>query len=137
MPNLVGFKVTDTNLYTAERLLPHLGREQLMYHGADELLSLALMLVVHGGIGTTYNFMPKLILEIASLSAAGRWALTIAAQTRECGDRGTAQRAAHGGDEADSLLAGLDRQPDVRSAVRHALRGRQGGTVRADDFQPQ
>ncbi len=82
LPNMAGFKVTDTNLYTAERLLPRLSPDQLIYNGADELLSLALMLGTHGGIGSTYNFMPKLILEIASLSMAGRWPEAIAAQKR-------------------------------------------------------
>jgi N-acetylneuraminate lyase len=82
LPNMAGFKVTDTNLYTAERLLPRLGPDQLIYNGADELLSLALMLGTHGGIGSTYNFMPKLILEIAALSTAGHWPEAIAAQKR-------------------------------------------------------
>jgi N-acetylneuraminate lyase len=82
LPNMAGFKVTDTNLYTAERLLPRLGPEQIIYHGADELLAFAYMLGTHGGIGSTYNFMPKLILEIASLASAGRWPEAVAAQRK-------------------------------------------------------
>jgi N-acetylneuraminate lyase len=82
LPNVAGFKVTDTNLYIAERLLARLGPEQLIYNGPDELLSFAFMLGVQGGIGSTYNFMPKLILEIAALSAAGRWPEAVAAQRR-------------------------------------------------------
>ena len=82
LPNVAGFKITDTNLYTTERLLPRLGPEQLIYNGPDELLSFAMMLGVQGGIGSTYNFMPKLILEIAALGMAGRWSEAIAAQQR-------------------------------------------------------
>ncbi|MBS0209741.1 MAG: dihydrodipicolinate synthase family protein [Planctomycetes bacterium] len=80
LPNLAGFKVTDSNLYITERLLSRLRPDQLIYNGPDELLSLGLMLGAHGGIGTTYNFMPKLILQIAALSAAGQHAEAVAVQ---------------------------------------------------------
>jgi N-acetylneuraminate lyase len=37
------------------------------------MLALGLAMGAHGGIGTTYNFMPRQILQIAARTAAGRW----------------------------------------------------------------
>ncbi|HEX4130162.1 MAG TPA: dihydrodipicolinate synthase family protein [Pirellulales bacterium] len=82
LPNVAGFKVTDTNLYSLDRLLPRLRNDQVIYNGPDELLAFGLMLGAHGGIGTTYNFMPKAILEIAAHVAAGRHTEAVAAQKR-------------------------------------------------------
>ena len=82
LPNMVGFKVTDTNLYTMQRLASRLKPDQILYNGPDELLALGLLMGAHGGIGTTYNFMPKAFVEIATLSAAGRHAEAVAVQKR-------------------------------------------------------
>lgn len=71
--NVVGFKFTHTDLYVLERVMQHVGREKIVYFGTDEMLCHGLALGAHGGIGTTYNFMPKLILEVATLSAARRF----------------------------------------------------------------
>ena len=80
LPNLVGFKSTESNLYLMQRLLARFHEDQIMYNGCDELLSLAIALGAHGGIGTTYNFMPDLILEIDRLTRAGNFAEAIVAQ---------------------------------------------------------
>lgn len=72
LPNVAGFKSTDTNLYATQRLTARLRPDQIMYNGPDELLALGLLMGAHGGIGTTYNFMPEAILKIYDLVAAGR-----------------------------------------------------------------
>ena len=59
LPNLAGFKVTDTNLYNLQRLAMRLRQDQILYNGPDELLALGLMMDADGGIGTTYNFMGR------------------------------------------------------------------------------
>jgi N-acetylneuraminate lyase len=82
LPNVAGFKVTDTNQYIMQRLVTRVRPDQIIYNGPDELLAVGFMMGASGGIGSTYNFMPKLILEIASLSSAGRWAEAIAAQKK-------------------------------------------------------
>lgn len=82
VPNVIGFKCTDTNVYLEQRLLSRLNSDQILYHGADELLCFGLSMGAHGGIGTTYNFMPKLILEIAQLCAEGRLAEAVVAQKK-------------------------------------------------------
>src|SRR5205823_4902116 len=58
IPNIAGYKFTDYNLYTMQRLLARFGPDQVMYNGPDEMLALGLAFGAHGGIGTTYNFMP-------------------------------------------------------------------------------
>lgn len=80
IPGVAGFKVTDTNLYLMQRLLMRLSPDQILYNGPDELLAFGLATGAHGGIGTTYNFMPKQILQIAAHAATGRWAEAIALQ---------------------------------------------------------
>lgn len=82
VPNVVGFKCTDSNVYVEQRFLARLSQDHILYHGADELLSFGLQMGAHGGIGTTYNFMPKLILEIAQLCAEGRFAEAVATQKK-------------------------------------------------------
>jgi N-acetylneuraminate lyase len=82
LPNVAGFKFTDPNFYTMERLLKRLGPGQVLYNGQDEALALGLQVGAHGGIGTTYNFMPGLILEIQDHCRAGRFADAVAVQKR-------------------------------------------------------
>jgi N-acetylneuraminate lyase len=82
LENFAGFKVTDVNLYTLERLVSRVRPDQIVFHGPDELLALGLALGAQGGIGTTYNFMPELVLEIAAACRAGRLAQAVALQKR-------------------------------------------------------
>src|SRR5205823_3580959 len=80
IPNIAGYKFTDYNLYTMQRLLTRFGPDQIIYNGPDEMLAFGLQFGAHGGIGTTYNVMPELILQIAQLSREGRFADAVAAQ---------------------------------------------------------
>lgn len=82
LPNMAGFKVTDSNMYVTDRLLARLRPDQIIYNGPDESLAFSLMLGAHGGIGTTYNFMPKIILEVAEHVAAGRHTEAVKTQRR-------------------------------------------------------
>src|SRR5262245_43388110 len=82
IPNIAGYKFTDYNLYTMQRLLARFGPDQIMYNGPDEMLALGLQFGAHGGIGTTYNFMPELILEIAQHCRAGHFTEAVATQRR-------------------------------------------------------
>jgi N-acetylneuraminate lyase len=82
VPNICGFKFTDPNFYAMQRLLTRFRDDQILYNGQDEALALGLQVGAHGGIGTTYNFMPELILEIAAHCAAGRFPEAVAAQRR-------------------------------------------------------
>ena len=52
---LLGIKHTSQNLFELE-MFKHLQRELVVFNGFDEMLV--------AGIGSTYNFMPKIILDI-------------------------------------------------------------------------
>lgn len=73
LPNLAGFKYTHSDLYVLQRWMSRMGRDSIIYFGDDEMLCWGLQMGAHGGIGTTYNIMPKLILEIAQLCAESRF----------------------------------------------------------------
>ncbi len=80
IPGVAGFKFTDSNLYLMQRLIKRLSSDQILYNGPDEALALGLAMGAHGGIGTTYNFLPRQILQIAAHTAAGRWQEAVALQ---------------------------------------------------------
>jgi N-acetylneuraminate lyase len=80
IPNIAGLKFTDPNFDVMQRLLARLSREQVLYNGQDEALALGLSIGAHGGIGSTYNFMPELIVSLYSYARGGRHAEAIAVQ---------------------------------------------------------
>jgi len=80
VPNICGYKFTEFNLYTMQRLLTRFKPDQIIYNGPDEMLALGLQFGAHGGIGTTYNVMPELIVKIEKLCQAGKFAEAVAAQ---------------------------------------------------------
>jgi len=80
IPNVAGFKFTEPNLFTLEQLIRRAGPDQILYNGLDELLALGMQRGAHGGIGTTYNVMPELIVRIYRLGQAGRWSEAVALQ---------------------------------------------------------
>ena len=82
VPNIAGYKFTDPNFYTMQRLLTRFNSDQVLYNGQDEALALGLQVGAHGGIGTTYNFMPELIMEIYRHCQAGRYTEAVAAQRK-------------------------------------------------------
>lgn len=80
VPNIAGLKFTDPNFYVMQRLLARLSPEQVLYNGQDEALALGLSIGAHGGIGSTYNFMPELIVSIYRHARAGRHGESIVTQ---------------------------------------------------------
>ncbi len=82
LPNIAGFKYTAPDFYMMQRLLSRFAPDQILYNGQDEALALGLQVGAHGGIGTTYNFMPELIMGIYHHCQAGRYAEAMALQRR-------------------------------------------------------
>jgi N-acetylneuraminate lyase len=82
IPGVAGLKYTAPDFYVMQRLLLRLQPGQVLYNGQDEALAAGLLVGAHGGIGTTYNFMPDLILQIAREAAGGRHAESMACQRR-------------------------------------------------------
>ena len=76
LPNVKGMKYTGTDYFAVQclkRKLDEAGKEAIFFAGRDEQLvcALAYRNVFSGGIGTTYNIIPKHFAEICRLSFAG------------------------------------------------------------------
>lgn len=67
---LLGIKHTSQNLFELE-MFKHLERDLFVFNGFDEMLVAGLSMGADGGIGSTYNFMPSIILEIYNSFQAG------------------------------------------------------------------
>ena len=63
LPNVIGSKHTDMNFFSAERLLGEVPTAAI-FNGPDEMLTGGLAMGMVGGIGSTYNLMPRIYLEI-------------------------------------------------------------------------
>lgn len=70
-PRIIGVKHTSTDLFALERLRRH-APDALIYNGYDEMCLAGLCMGAQGAIGTTYNFMGDLFVEVASLVARSR-----------------------------------------------------------------
>jgi N-acetylneuraminate lyase len=70
LPNVVGLKFTDFNLY----LLAQLRRQGVVvFNGRDEVLLAGLLMCASGGIGSFYNLAPELFLRVWELSRRQAW----------------------------------------------------------------
>ncbi len=67
---LLGIKHTSQNLFELE-MFKHLARDLVVFNGFDEMLIAGLSMGADGGIGSTYNFMPGIILDIYNKFNAG------------------------------------------------------------------
>ena len=75
LKNVKGIKYTGRDYYAAQCLKRKLDRETIWFAGCDEqlLCGLALGNVFSGGIGTTYNIIPKHFAKICELASKGRF----------------------------------------------------------------
>lgn len=70
MPNVLGVKFTDYNLYLLQRLR---NSGVMVFNGYDEMLAAGLLMGASGGIGSTYSMMPEVYLKIRDAAVAGDW----------------------------------------------------------------
>jgi len=70
--NVVGVKYTATDLYTLERFKQR-HPNMTIFNGFDEVLLYGLMAGADGGIGSTYNFMPKKYRTLMDLFNAKKY----------------------------------------------------------------
>lgn len=68
---VVGMKFTSSDFFLLNRLV-NTYPEKVFYNGSDEMLLSGLAAGARGGIGTTYNFMPDLMVKIYSLAQEGK-----------------------------------------------------------------
>lgn len=79
LPNVIGSKHTDTNFFTAERLIDAVPGTAI-FNGPDEMLTGGLAMGMAGGIGSTYNLMPRHYLDIYNYVREGNIAKARASQ---------------------------------------------------------
>lgn len=79
LPNVIGLKFTDHDFYKLS-LIRNSGA--VVFNGYDEVLAAGLLMGACGGIGTFYNLVPELFVEVYRLAKAGKWTEARAVQAR-------------------------------------------------------
>ena len=79
IPGVSGLKYTDYDLYTMS-LLVRAGYQ--VFNGRDEVLAAGLLMGACGGIGSIYNLVPELFVDLRRQAATGKWC-----EAREIQDR--------------------------------------------------
>ena len=64
MPNVAGFKYSDFDLYKLEQILAMGSGTLNVFSGPDQLFLPCQAVGVDGAVGSTYNILPKLFLEL-------------------------------------------------------------------------
>lgn len=80
IPNMIGLKWTSYDYFTMHRIKSLRDGNINVINGPDECLLCGLVMGADGGIGATYNVMPKLFVEIYRSFHAGDMASAQAAQ---------------------------------------------------------
>lgn len=77
LPNVVGMKFTDMDLYKLASLKRSICT---IFNGYDEILVAGLLMGADGGIGSFYNVAPHLFVELYQAARRGDWARAKAKQ---------------------------------------------------------
>lgn len=78
---IIGLKHTSMNLFDLEQVL-RMDDRFIVLSGHDEVFLAAIAMGAHGAIGSTYNIMPELYLEMMELAGRGELAAARQAQQR-------------------------------------------------------
>jgi N-acetylneuraminate lyase len=79
LPNVLGVKFTDFDLFRMSLLRRP---ERCIFNGRDEVVVAGLLMGADGGIGTFYNLVPELFVQIYTAAVVGRWEEARLAQLR-------------------------------------------------------
>ena len=71
IPGVAGLKFTDFDLFTMSRI--SLARHTI-FNGRDEVFAAGMLMGASGGIGSFYNLVPELFVEVYDLAAKQQWA---------------------------------------------------------------
>mgnify|MGYP005891405477 CR=1 FL=1 len=117
VPNFAGIKFTNENLCEFERCVALGGDRIQMMFGRDEMLLGALAMGAEAGVGTTFNYLPKIYRGVIEAFEAGDMAG--ARSFMELSHRAVAISARHGLASIKVFMkfAGIDPGP-MRSPVR-------------------
>jgi N-acetylneuraminate lyase len=110
-----GLKYTSYDQLSFREILESCGKKINVFAGPDEMLLPFLLMGAHGGIGTTYNLLPELLLDLYAA-----W---------EAGDLQKAQQAQYQIDRVILVFRKFGVVPAVKAAMR--LRGIDCGNPRA------
>ena len=80
--NFAGFKFTDTNFYVFQQLVDCSGGKLNAVSGPDEMCVAGMAMGSDGAIGSTYNIMPRLFVEMYEAFHAGKIDRAMAAQVQ-------------------------------------------------------
>lgn len=73
IPNIMGMKYTGKDYYAIQCMTRRIEKPIRLFAGCDEQLVAALAMgIFHGGIGTTYNVIPRHFAEICRLMQEGK-----------------------------------------------------------------
>jgi N-acetylneuraminate lyase len=70
IPRVAGLKFTDFDLFKLSRIK---AAGKTVFNGRDEVLVAGLLMGADGGIGSIYNLVPELFVELYRMARQGRW----------------------------------------------------------------
>lgn len=70
IPNVIGLKFTDSDFF---RLWSIRKTGAVVFSGSDEMLVAGLIMGANGGIGSTYNLIPEIYVELYRQARLGQW----------------------------------------------------------------
>ena len=79
IPNVIGLKFTDFDLYKMARMKQ---RGCVLFNGHDEVLIAGLLMGADGGIGSFYNLAPELFVQAYNECKSGEWSRAQQTQQR-------------------------------------------------------
>lgn len=77
IPNVVGLKFTDFNLFKLHQISQS---GKVVFNGRDEVFAAGMLMGAAGGIGSFYNLVPEIVLRIYESALSGKWDEARAAQ---------------------------------------------------------
>jgi N-acetylneuraminate lyase len=78
LPNVAGLKFTDMDLFKLSRLKQF---GYTIFNGYDEILVAGLLMGADGGIGSFYNVIPQLFVQVLRLARQGEWTAAATVQS--------------------------------------------------------
>ncbi len=70
IPNVVGLKFTDFDLYKLHQISLS---GKVIFNGRDEVFAAGMLMGADGGIGTFYNLVPELFLQVYQSALSSKW----------------------------------------------------------------
>jgi N-acetylneuraminate lyase len=70
LPNVIGLKFTAPDLFKLSEIKK---KGATIFYGTDEMLAAGLIMGADGGIGSFYNVMPELFVDLYNLTRSGEW----------------------------------------------------------------